>query len=63
MILTFLSYLTKMAMWGLFKYVNIINTLEDKLVRKVDLVVDGTLLPFARESAERDKIPIYERAS
>ena len=48
---------------GLFKYSNIINTLEDKLGRKVDLVVDGTLLPFARESAERDKILIYERAS
>ena len=48
---------------GLFKYANIMNTLEDKLGRKVDLVVEGTLLPFASENAERDKILIYERAN
>ena len=29
--------------------------------RDVDLVVDGTLMPFARESAERDKYLLYER--
>lgn len=29
--------------------------------KKVDLVEDGRLLPFATESAERDKILIYER--
>ena len=35
--------------------------LEELLGRKVDLVSDGTLLPFAKESAERDKILVYER--
>ena len=34
-----------------------------ELRRPVDLVTDGTLLPFAVESANRDKILIYERAS
>jgi hypothetical protein len=33
------------------------------LNKNVDLVVDGTLLPFAVESAEKDKKLIYERAS
>ena len=30
---------------------------------KVDLVEDGRLLPFAVESANRDKILVYERAN
>ena len=30
---------------------------------QVDLVEDGRLLPFAVESANRDKILVYERAS
>ena len=30
--------------------------------RNVDLVEDGYLMPFARKSAEHDKIKIYERA-
>lgn len=37
--------------------------LKDLLNREVDLVEEGTLFPFAKESAERDKILIYERAS
>lgn len=37
--------------------------LEDLLGRSVDLVMDGDLLPFAVESANRDKILIYERAA
>ena len=41
----------------------IMTKLSDAIGRKVDLVEDGCLLPFARESAERDKILIYERAS
>ena len=36
--------------------------LKELLNREIDLVEDGTLLPFAVESAERDKILIYERA-
>lgn len=36
--------------------------LEEKTGRPVDLVTEGTLLPFAASSAEHDKILIYERA-
>lgn len=35
--------------------------LEDIIKKPVDLVEDGRLLPFAQESANRDKILIYER--
>lgn len=35
--------------------------LKQLLDREVDLVVDGSLRPYARESAERDKILVYER--
>ena len=38
------------------------NDLERLLDRKVDLVEDGELLPFAAETANRDKRLIYERA-
>ena len=31
--------------------------------KQVDVIEDGRLLPFAVESANRDKILIYERAS
>jgi predicted nucleotidyltransferase len=40
------------GMWG---------DLERMLGRPVDLVVDRTLAPFARQSVENDKILIYER--
>ncbi|MBQ0157314.1 MAG: nucleotidyltransferase domain-containing protein [Bacteroidales bacterium] len=46
---------------GLFKYSRIIRELTELLNIKVDLVEEGSLLPFAAESAERDKILIYER--
>ena len=36
--------------------------LKQLLGREVDLVVDGSLRPYAKESAERDKILVYERA-
>ena len=29
----------------------------------VDLVSEGTLLPFAKESTERDKFLVYERTN
>lgn len=48
---------------GLFAYARMHRELEERLGRKVDLVTDGTLLPFAVESANRDKILIYERAN
>ncbi|MDD6895919.1 MAG: nucleotidyltransferase domain-containing protein [Prevotellaceae bacterium] len=43
------------------KFFGMWNDLEELLGRKVDLVSVGTLLPFAQQSAEKDKILIYER--
>ncbi len=37
--------------------------LKELLGRPIDLVVDRSLAPFARESVERDKKLIYERAA
>lgn len=48
---------------SLFKYADIICQLESLLNRKVDLVEDGSLLPFAQQSANNDKILIYERGN
>ena len=43
------------------KFFGIWNDLDELLGRKVDLVSESTLLAFAQESAEKDKILIYER--
>lgn len=43
-------------------YYGMICDLEDLLDRPVDLVREGMLLPFAEQSANNDKILIYERA-
>ena len=48
---------------SLMKHAGMIVDLEQQLNRPVDLVTEGTLLPFAEQSANRDKILIYERAS
>lgn len=48
---------------SLLGYVRIQYGLERIFGRKVDLVEDGSLLPFAIESANRDKKLIYERES
>ena len=48
---------------SLFKYAGIILTLEAAIGKDVDLVQEGSLLPFAAKTAEKDKILIYERAS
>ena len=48
---------------SLMKHAGMILDLEQELNRPIDLVVNGTLMPFAVESAERDKILIYERAN
>ena len=48
---------------GLFEHVRMINSLEDLLKRRIDLVEDGTLLPFAADSANKEKVLLYERAS
>lgn len=45
----------------LFKYVSIIEALKKLLHKKVDLVEEGQLKDFAKDTAERDKILIYER--
>ena len=42
-------------------YFAMICDLEDRLNRRVDMVREGQLLPFAIESANRDKILVYER--
>lgn len=49
------------AVVGLFKYAKIVRELSELLHRPVDLVEEGTLLPFAVDSVEHDKILIYER--
>ena len=45
------------------KFFGMCNDLEQLLDRSVDLVTEGSLADFARESVERDKILIYERAA
>lgn len=48
---------------SLLKHIKIALDLEDLLGKKVDLITEGTLLPFAQETAEKDKILIYERTN
>lgn len=48
---------------SLLKHIKIALDLEDILGKKVDLITEGTLMPFAQETAEKDKILIYERTS
>ena len=46
---------------SLIGYVRIQHELENIFGRKVDLVEDGSLLPFAAENADKDRKLIYER--
>lgn len=46
---------------GLFTIIRIKQQLEQITGRNIDLVEEGTLMPFAQESANHDKILIYER--
>ena len=46
---------------GLFAMGGMYMDLKRLLGRDIDLVEEGSLLPFAVESANRDKILIYER--
>ena len=48
---------------SLLKHISIALGLEDKIEKKVDLVTEGTLYPFVKETADKDKVLIYERAS
>ena len=45
----------------LLTYARMWRELEERLGRNVDLVEEGTLKPYAIESANRDKRLIYER--
>jgi len=49
--------------FSLFTLGGMYMDLKDLLGREVDLVPDGSLLPFAQETAEQDKKLIYERGS
>ena len=49
--------------FSLFTLSGMYEDLKELLGREVDLITDGGLMPFARESAEHDKILIYERAA
>ena len=53
--------LTSSAKVGLLYYAGIINHLQDRLGRKVDLVANGSVKPFALDSINRDKVLIYEK--
>jgi predicted nucleotidyltransferase len=46
----------------LFRYGGIVYNLEQITGRKVDLVEEGMLQPFALKTAEKDKILIYEKS-
>lgn len=46
---------------GIFQHVAMNQELEILLNRAVDLVTDGTLLPWVKEYVDKDKILVYER--
>ena len=58
-----LVILDKDAHVGLIKFSGMKCDLEDILQKDVDLVVEGSLMSFATESANHDKVLIYERTS
>lgn len=49
--------------FSLFTLSGMYEDLKELLGCEVDLITEGGLMPFARESADRDKILIYERAA
>lgn len=57
------EYDRKGAAISLMTISGIMVSLEDIIHRGVDMVEEGRLLPFAKESADNDKILIYERKS
>jgi predicted nucleotidyltransferase len=56
-----LVHFSKDAKVTLFNYIHIVNDLQALTGKKIDLVEEGQLKPFASESAEQEKILIYER--
>ena len=53
----------KNARISLLTISHMMGELEKSTGRRIDLIEDGCLLPFAVESANRDKVLIYERRS
>ncbi len=53
----------KEARISLFDHVRMMYELQDLLGINVDLITEGSLLPFAARISEKDKILVYERAS
>lgn len=49
--------------FSLFTLSGMYEDLKELLGKEVDLITEGGLMPFARESADHDKILIYERAA
>ena len=49
--------------FSLFTHGGMYMDLKELLGREVDLVVEGTLRPYAEETANREKKLIYERKS
>ncbi len=49
--------------FSLFTLGGMYMDLKDILNREVDLIPEDSLLPFAKKSAENDKILIYERTA
>ncbi|MDR1003432.1 MAG: nucleotidyltransferase domain-containing protein [Prevotellaceae bacterium] len=47
----------------LFQYAHMVDILQKALHREVDLVEEGQVKEFAKESVERDKVLVYERKS
>jgi len=53
----------KDARVSLLDYIEIMQELQDKLHKKVDLVTEGGIKNFAIETINNDKILVYERAN
>ena len=51
----------KSLKFSLLDHIGLKQALELSVGREIDLVADGTLLPFALDSVGRDKYKIYER--
>lgn len=49
--------------FSLFTLGGMYEDLKELLGREVDLITENSLMDFARESADKDKILIYERAN
>lgn len=46
---------------GLLDYARMVDSLENRLKRKVDLVEDRSVKPYASENINKEKVLIYER--